>query len=114
MIKALIKENYWRKMNPRIFDNYEEMIKAMMPDDSHSCDSCKDGSVSSSPACHPREYGDPGLIVSKKFSKDVAQPKTPQLHILFSPSAASFEKFKNEFDRAQKFVKVLKSSGLIG
>lgn len=36
-----------------------------------------------------------------------------QLAILFSPSAASFEKFKNEFDRAQNFVKILKSSNLL-
>ena len=36
-----------------------------------------------------------------------------QLVLLFSPSAASFEKFKNEFDRAQKFVKILKSSKLL-
>lgn len=115
MIKALTKENYWlnrtkkvrspdqskidlgKKMNPRIFDNYQEILKAIAPDDCDSCECC-----------------DTGLVVSKKFSNDVSQPKESQLHILFSPSAASFEKFKNEFDRAQKFVKVLKGSGLIG
>ena len=28
--------------------------------------------------------------------------------ILFSPSAKSFEKFKNEFDRGEKFNKIIK------
>ena len=42
---------------------------------------------------------------------DLSEDK--QLVLLFSPSAASFEKFKNEFDRAQKFVKILKGSRLV-
>lgn len=116
MIKALTKEGYWQlprnkgQINPRIFDNYEEMLKTISPDTCHSCES-------ENPRCVPassRTPEDSNIILSKKFSLAVSQAKTSQLHILFSPSAASFEKFKNEFDRAQKFVKVLKSSGLVG
>ena len=111
MIKALTKENYWKKMNPRIFDNYEEILKAVTFVISEEVGICS-GKKSSVPTSRSGE--NPNVIVSKKFSDDVSRPKVTQLHILFSPSAASFEKFKNEFDRAQKFVKILKSSGLIG
>jgi UDP-N-acetylmuramoylalanine--D-glutamate ligase len=123
MIKALTKEGYWlnrvrktrspdqsktdlgRKMNPRIFDNYEEMLSVIRISFCHSGEG-------RNPVSHPHPQ-DPNVIVSKKFLKDVSSSKKSQLHILFSPSAASFEKFKNEFDRASKFVKVLKGSGLI-
>lgn len=71
MVKALTVENYWKKMQPRIFDSYSEMLDAIVLG------------------------GDNKLV------------------LLFSPGAASFEKFKNEFDRADKFVKILKSSNLL-
>jgi len=29
--------------------------------------------------------------------------------VLFSPASASFEKFKNEFDRGEKFNKIIKN-----
>ncbi|GIW66669.1 MAG: UDP-N-acetylmuramoylalanine--D-glutamate ligase [Candidatus Parcubacteria bacterium] len=41
-----------------------------------------------------------GLNISKKFKKSI---------ILFSPGAASFEKFKNEFDRGKKFDLLVKN-----
>jgi UDP-N-acetylmuramoylalanine--D-glutamate ligase len=155
MIKALTKEKYWlnrvrknrspdqsktdlgKQINPRIFDNYEEMLKAISLSLCHSeggwlklgwdpiSKTEHDGASrgreifqqkntrdSSQASSRPSE--NPNVIVSKKFLNDVSSSKKSQLHILFSPSAASFEKFKNEFDRASKFVKVLKSSGLIG
>ena len=70
MIEALTVEKYWKKQNPRIFDNYQEMLSA------------------------------------------INLKEENQLVVLFSPSAASFEKFKNEFDRAEKFVNTLKKSHL--
>jgi len=49
----------------------------------------------------------------KEMFESIQLTDGKQVTLLFSPSAASFEKFKNEFDRAQKFVKTLKVSSLL-
>ncbi len=84
MIKALTKEGYWN------------MTKAQVK---------KTGQTNWNPRLfNSYEEMLDGIVLDNK----------KQLVLIFSPSAASFEKFKNEFDRAQKFVKVLKASGLVG
>lgn len=49
----------------------------------------------------------------KEMLEAIPLKEGSQLNLLFSPSAASFEKFKNEFDRADKFAKTLKDSNLL-
>ncbi|MEW5907940.1 MAG: UDP-N-acetylmuramoyl-L-alanine--D-glutamate ligase [Patescibacteria group bacterium] len=44
----------------------------------------------------------------KEIIIDIAKEKRKSAIILFSPASASFEKFKNEFDRGKKFNKLVK------
>ncbi|MFA5442154.1 MAG: hypothetical protein WC288_02510, partial [Candidatus Paceibacterota bacterium] len=40
----------------------------------------------------------------------LAKEKQSKSIVLFSPASASFEKFKNEFDRGEKFNQLVKQS----
>jgi UDP-N-acetylmuramoylalanine--D-glutamate ligase len=52
-------------------------------------------------------------LIEKNIFEDLKEAVKRALHntglILFSPAAASFEKFKNEFDRGKKFNKIIKA-----
>jgi UDP-N-acetylmuramoylalanine--D-glutamate ligase len=64
MLASLRRIGYFKKAEPRIFENLQAMVRA---------------------------------------ARDLSQEAREPAVILFSPGAASFERFKNEFDRGKKF-----------
>ena len=77
MVAALRRIGYFKQSEPQVFAMLSAMVRAAQMQTTN-------GSTSSP---------------SRAKSKDNKQAAT----ILFSPGAASFEKFKNEFDRGRKF-----------
>ena len=77
MVAALRRIGYFKQSEPQVFAMLSAMVRAAQMQTTN-------GSTSSP---------------SRAKSKDNKQAAT----ILFSPRAASFEKFKNEFDRGRKF-----------
>jgi len=70
MIRELKKINYFKKIQPQLFENLQTILKTIKN------------------------------ITTQENSSSLIRN---QRVILFSPSSASFEKFKNEFDRGEKF-----------
>jgi len=46
-------------------------------------------------------------LLVRKVLDDIKKSKNKNI-VLFSPASASFEKFKNEFDRGKKFNRIVK------
>ncbi|MDO8470342.1 MAG: UDP-N-acetylmuramoyl-L-alanine--D-glutamate ligase [bacterium] len=77
MVVALRCIGYFRKSAPQVFTTLPAMVRAAW-----------------------KPTTDPPRLTSGRVEAGNRQPTT----ILFSPGAASFEKFKNEFDRGRKFT----------
>lgn len=67
LLKSLEKTRYFRNQSAHLFEDLENILKAV------------------------------------RFSLDQKKGRKEKIFIIFSPGAASFEKFKNEFDRGEKF-----------
>jgi hypothetical protein len=58
---------------------------------------------------YPNKKPNENLKFGKNSGKVFGQYSGNSSTILFSPASASFEKFKNEFDRGKKFNKIIKA-----
>jgi len=86
MISSLQKIGYFKNSKPQIFEELEDIIKRI------------------------RNYELGIRVRNYELGIKVGEPMihNSKFIILFSPGATSFEKFKNEFDRGEKFNRLVK------